>query len=101
MSYPRSYQLHDEEIATIRGRIDLGSTVRLQARSIKRVHCEFDDLSHDLLHNQVIKASLKRLARAPTIEAGLARDLRSTATRMSNVSDIWLERTAFARVTVS
>lgn len=94
----RGYQLHDEEIATIRGRIDLASTVRLQARSIKRVHCEFDELSHDLLHNQIIKASLKRLARAPTIDVGLARDLQSAAARMNTVSDIWLERTAFARV---
>lgn len=94
----RNYQPFVEEIATVRGRIDLSQTVRLHARSVRRLVCEFDELSHDLLHNQVLKASLKRLARAPMIDVELARDLQLTAQRMADVSDIWLERSAFARV---
>ena len=94
----RAYRDFDEEIATIRGRIDLGATVQLRARSIRRVHCNFDELSHDLLHNQIIKASLKRLTRAPMIDAALARDLSSAAGRMGDVADIRLEQAAFGRV---
>jgi 5-methylcytosine-specific restriction enzyme subunit McrC len=94
----RNYQPFVDDIATVRGHIDLSQTLRLQARSIRRLTCEFDELSHDLLHNQILKASLKRLARAPMIERGLAHDLQLTAQRMADVSDIWLERTAFARV---
>ena len=94
----RNYQDCSDEIATVRGRIDLGASLQLQARSIRRLVCEFDDLSHDLLHNQILKASLKRLARARTIEPQLAHELVLTARRMPDVSDIWLERSAFARV---
>lgn len=94
----RDYRDCDEEIATIRGRIDLGATVQLRARSIRRVHCNFDELSHDLLHNQIIKASLKRLARTAMIDAALARDLSSVASRMGNVTDVRLGRAAFSRV---
>lgn len=94
----RGYQDCDEEIATIRGRIDLGATLQLRARSNRRVHCHFDELSHDLLHNQIIKASLKRLARAAPIDAGLAQELQSASARMGDVTDIWLEPAAFARV---
>lgn len=94
----RNYQDCTDEIATVRGRIELGASLRLQARSIRRLVCEFDELSHDLLHNQIIKASLRRLARARTIEPALALDLIRTAQRMPDVSDIWLERSAFARV---
>lgn len=94
----RGYQDFTDEIATVRGRIDLGASLQLQARCIRRLECEFDELSHDLLHNQIIKASLKRLARARTIDKELAHDLLLTAQRMPNVSDIWLERSAFARV---
>lgn len=94
----RGYQPHDEEIATVRGRIDLGTTLRLQARNIRRLQCEFDELSHDLHHNRVLKASLKRIARAPMIDSTLAHELQMLARRMPDVTDIWLERSAFARV---
>ena len=94
----RGYQLHEEAIATIKGRIDLGSTMQLYSRSVRRVHCEFDELSHDLLHNQIIKASLKRLARADRIAPDVAHDLQLAAARMADVSDIWLDAQAFARV---
>lgn len=94
----RNYQDCSDEIATVRGRIELGASLKLQARSIRRLVCEFDELSHDLLHNQIIKASLRRLARAQTIDRKLAHELVLTAQRMRDVSDIWLERSAFARV---
>jgi 5-methylcytosine-specific restriction enzyme subunit McrC len=94
----RNYQECTDEIPTVRGRIELGTTLQLQARSIRRLVCEFDELSHDLLHNQIIKASLRRLARAESIDGVLAQELVRTAQRMPDVSDIWLERSAFARV---
>ena len=94
----RNYLDCTDEIATVRGRIELGASLPLQARGIRRLVCEFDELSHDLLHNQIIKASLRRLARARTMEPALALDLMRTAQRMPDVSDIWLERSAFARV---
>ncbi len=94
----RNYQLHEEDIATIKGRIELGATMQVRARSARRVHCEFDELSHDLPHNQIIKASLKRLSRAATIDPVLAKDLQRLAGKMADVSDIRLEAQAFARV---
>jgi 5-methylcytosine-specific restriction enzyme subunit McrC len=94
----RNYQDWSEEISTVRGRIELGASLQLQARNVRKLVCEFDELSHELLHNQIIKASLKRLSRAPTIDPKLAHELATTAQRMPGVSDIRLERSAFARV---
>ncbi|TDW63045.1 5-methylcytosine-specific restriction enzyme subunit McrC [Novosphingobium sp. PhB55] len=94
----RNYRDYSDEIATVRGRIELGASLRLHSRSVRRLVCEFDELSHDLLHNQIIKASLRRLARARNIQPALAAELTHTAKRMPEVSDIWLERSAFARV---
>lgn len=94
----RNYRDVAEEIPTVRGHINLGTSLRLRAKNVRRIACEFDELSNDLLHNQVIKASLKRLARANSIDPKLAHELVLTAQRMAEVSDIWLERSAFARV---
>lgn len=94
----RGYKPHDEEIATVRGQIDLGETVRLWSRRARRLHCHFDELSHDVLHNRILKASLRRLAKAPTLDRNLARDLQQVALHFSDVSDIRLDRGTFSRV---
>jgi 5-methylcytosine-specific restriction enzyme subunit McrC len=94
----RSYHDCSEEIATVRGHIELGATLCLRARNVRRLQCEFDELTHDVLHNRIVKASLMRLSRAPTLEGELAHELRALARRLADVSDIWLERSAFARV---
>lgn len=94
----RNDQPYTDEIATVRGHIELSQTLLLQARNVRRLTCQFDELSHDLLHNQILKASMRRLARAPLIDPNLAHELHLVSRRMGNVSDIWLERSAFARV---
>jgi 5-methylcytosine-specific restriction enzyme subunit McrC len=94
----RAYLLHEEELSTIRGHIELGSTLQLQARNMRRVHCVYDELSHDVLHNQLLKASLKRLANASSMDPSLARELHRLWTRMAGVADIRLSAAAFARV---
>jgi 5-methylcytosine-specific restriction enzyme subunit McrC len=94
----RDYLPHEEELSTIRGHIELGPTLRLQARNLRRVHCTYDELSHDLLHNQLLKASLKRLANADTMDSSLGRELHRLRSRMADVADIRLSTAAFARV---
>ena len=94
----RSYQIEEGELATVRGRIHIGRSLRLHARKARRLHCEFDELRYDVAHNRIIKASPKRLSRAPTLDLGLAQELRELAHRFPNVTDIWLERSAFSRI---
>jgi len=94
----RGYLPYKEELSTIRGHIELGPTLQLQARHRRRVHCTYDELSHDLLHNQLLKASLRRLANVSSMDPALARELHRLCIRMGDVADIRLSGTAFARV---
>ena len=94
----RGYQVQSEALATVRGHINLSSSIQLQARNVRRLQCEFDDLSRDLLHNQILKASMRRLARGASMDPEISHQLSALSRQMSDVSDIWLERSAFARV---
>ncbi len=94
----RGYLPYEEELSTIRGHIELGPTLQLQARHRRRVHCTYDELSHDLLHNQLLKASLRRLANISSMDPALARELHRLWIRMGDVADINLSAAAFARV---
>lgn len=94
----RSYLPFADELATVRGRIDFCSSIHSATRNIRRLACEFDELSHDVLHNQILKTSLKRLARCDAIDAGIRHELLLVTKRMSGVTDIKLDRACFARV---
>lgn len=94
----RGYRPTDEDLSTVRGQIDLNQTIRLRARQTRRLHCHFDELSRDVLHNQILKASLGRLARAPALNPTVARELKQVAQQFSEVSDIRLDAGVFSRV---
>src|SRR5690349_8133849 len=52
----RGYKLHEETIGGVRGRIDLNVTIRRQLHVRARTHCWFDELSHDVEQNRILKA---------------------------------------------
>lgn len=94
----RGYCPHEEDLATIRGRIDLEGTIALRARHMPRVSCLFDELSHDVLPNQIVKATLSRLGRSMRIDEAVRHQLRSVIGSLPDVSDIRLSPGVFGRV---
>lgn len=94
----RAYQPVQEELATVRGHIELGSSLRLQARNVRRLHCAYDELSHDVLHNQILKAILKRLCLSQTLSYDLSAEMQRMLRRLPDVTDIRLTSTCFSRV---
>jgi 5-methylcytosine-specific restriction enzyme subunit McrC len=96
----RSYETECDDLPTVRGRIELEGTIGLMARRSKRVYCEFDELTPDVLHNQIIKTTLQRLTRVESISPSLAHEMRLTARRFGGVSEIRLSGSAFRRVSL-
>ncbi len=87
-----------EDLTTLRGHIEVGASLRLQARKVKRLRCSYDELSHDVLHNQILKASLRRLGTMPSLAPALRVEAHDLIRRMHDVSDIRLTHGCFARV---
>jgi 5-methylcytosine-specific restriction enzyme subunit McrC len=94
----RVYVPVEEDLTTVRGHIEIGASLRLQSRKVKRLHCSYDELSHDVLHNQILKAILRRLAAVPSLAVALKGEAQSLIRRMHDVSDIRLTQGCFARV---
>jgi 5-methylcytosine-specific restriction enzyme subunit McrC len=63
--------------------------------------CEFDELTADVLHNQILKSTLEGLARAPAIDSALRHDLRVLARRFVDVSSIRLSASCFRGLMLS
>lgn len=94
----RGYQPQLEVLETVRGRIVLNDSLLLRAQRVHRLACEFDELSHDVLHNQIIKAMMQRLSRADSLDKDLAHELRTTSRLLGDVSDIRMTPAVFGRV---
>lgn len=91
----RDYVPQVEELATVRGRIDLRQSIRIMARHSPRLNCEFDELTHDVLHNRIIKATLSRLSRYRSLDPMLAHQLRAARYLFADVQDTSLKGSDF------
>ena len=97
----RGYKTFTEELVSPRGRLRLDHMIKEATRLRGTAVCDFDELTHDILHNQVLKATLTNLANCPDVEREARRDLRSLARRFVDVAEIQLSAHCFRRVVVS
>jgi 5-methylcytosine-specific restriction enzyme subunit McrC len=97
----RGYRTFSDELTGPRGRLRLDRMVKEATQLRGTAICDFDELTHDILHNQVLKATLVKLARCPDVEKEIGHDLRSLARRFHDVADIRLSASCFRRIVVS
>jgi 5-methylcytosine-specific restriction enzyme subunit McrC len=93
----RGYKVLVDELPSLRGRLRLDRMVKECTQLRGTAVCEFDELSHDTLHHQVLKAALNNLARCPDVEKAVRHDLRALARRFHDVADIRLSTSRFRR----
>jgi 5-methylcytosine-specific restriction enzyme subunit McrC len=92
------YQEVIEEARSPRGKILLGDTIKQASLLRNAAVCLFDELNPDLLHNQIIKATLKCLLQSSDLEPGLAHDLRFLTRQLEGIANIRLSDGVFHRV---
>jgi 5-methylcytosine-specific restriction enzyme subunit McrC len=94
----RSYTSETSDIPGVRGKLEISATIKRKGKGDGRAVCTFDELTHDVLHNQLLKATLLRLVRAERIDNELRRDLSDLLRRFDSVRAIPLRNEAFRQV---
>jgi 5-methylcytosine-specific restriction enzyme subunit McrC len=94
----RNYLAQREAIPGVRGKLDLTATIKANLLSRAHAVCEFDEFSHDVLHNRILKATLRRLLQTPRLDPRLRDPLRATFHRLHEVTDIPLSPRDFRSV---
>jgi 5-methylcytosine-specific restriction enzyme subunit McrC len=94
----KHYLEFEEETVSPRGRFLLSETFKRTTLIRGRAVCAYDELSVDIPHNQVLKATLRSLASRQGIDAKSAQELRTLHRQMAGVSDRPLTRALFQRV---
>jgi 5-methylcytosine-specific restriction enzyme subunit McrC len=94
----RGYLTFSDDLTGLRGKIDVTATVKRSLLAKSRAHCQFDELSHNVLHNQILKTTIGKLARTQGLDKKLKHQLLLIYRRMHDVDDISLSKLAFRRV---
>lgn len=94
----RGYIPVEEDTQTVRGRIDFTGSVKRNLLTQRRVRCCFDEFEHDVVHNRILKTTIGALLRHPQLAAENLESLANVYRRLHQISDIHLDRHAFASV---
>ena len=94
----REYVTQQDTVAGIRGKLELGATLKRNLLAEGRTVCAFDELHHDVLSNQILKATLRRLLSAPELDPALHGRLLGLHRRLHDISSIDLTARSFRTV---
>jgi 5-methylcytosine-specific restriction enzyme subunit McrC len=81
-----------------KGKIDVSDSLKRGLLMRNALAYVIDELSHDVLHNRIIRSTIHTLAATPEIDSGLRHELRMLERQLSDVSLIALRAEHFARV---
>jgi 5-methylcytosine-specific restriction enzyme subunit McrC len=97
----RGYIEVTEETRSPRGRLRLDVMTKQQTMLRGFAVCDLDELTPDVLHNQILKASMLSLATCSGIKKSLRHELMKSSRRMVGVAPIRLSADLFHRVQLS
>jgi 5-methylcytosine-specific restriction enzyme subunit McrC len=93
----RQYREVEAVIGGVRGKLDLTATLKRNHLASARTHCRFDELQYDVLHNRILKATLRSLL-GLDIRDELQARIRRLYRKLDAVTDVRISRRDFGRV---
>jgi len=94
----RGYIVHDEEMSRIRGKINFAATLKRNFFSQPILNCEFDELSHNVLHNKILKSTIKMLILCEDVDDRIHDELVFIFRRLQGIDEIPLMKKHFRLV---
>ena len=94
----KEYRSYEEEIAGIRGKLELAQTLKQNRYREGKTICTLDELTGDILLNQIVYTSMYRLLGDKELDKEVRKDLRRTFLRFPKVEIIALNKSTFKDV---
>jgi len=94
----RGYVKYAEVTATVKGRINFSNSIKQGLLRRCKVECEYDDFDHNVLHNKILKTTIKNLIGHPKLSIENEENLIQLYRRMHGIDEINLSARCFSRV---
>jgi 5-methylcytosine-specific restriction enzyme subunit McrC len=97
----RQYITENEVYQGIKGKVNITDSLRKNLFSKGLSVCEFDELSVDILPNQILKTTLQNLFQIPSLSLTLKQEIRTIIYRLHEVREIVLTDSIFHQVQIN
>jgi 5-methylcytosine-specific restriction enzyme subunit McrC len=97
----RQYLTENEVYQGIKGKVNITDSLRKNLFSKGLSVCEFDELSADILPNQILKTTLQNLIQIPNISPNLKHEIRAIIYRLHKVNETVLTDFIFHQVQIN
>ncbi len=94
----RDYVLRQERRTRLRGKLLVSENVKHRVFGSPALLCEFDELSADVLPNQILRATLDLLAAYPELDLKIRDELETVSGYFSDITPLTLQRRHFRRL---
>ena len=92
----RYYIQETEPLSTLKGKINIGESLKQQTFQKGKMVCEYDHFSENMVLNRIIKTTLSFLLKAPQVNNGLKKKLINIRLHFSGVDDAILTPALFS-----
>ena len=96
----QQYLTETEIYQGIKGKLEMGQSLRKNLFPKGFAVCEYDELSVDILPNQILKTTLQNLYKTEGLEANLRHEIKAVIWRMNEVSKILITDETFKQVRI-
>jgi len=94
----RGYLETHDDLSGIRGKLAISEMAKRALRARGRTACIFEELTHDILHNRILRSTLGALLQLPSLNRVVRSDVRLAHRKLEGISEIRLDRQAFRQV---
>ena len=94
----RDYVTWADDSKCLRGKICFAPTLKRNLLVKANINCENDELSHDVLHNQVLKSTIRSLIHIDGFSGDLREELIGLYRKLHEIEIIELNRAVFSRI---
>ncbi|MEQ9398181.1 MAG: hypothetical protein RJQ04_03345 [Longimicrobiales bacterium] len=94
----RGYRETTEELAGIRGKLEVGAMATRAVRARGRTICTYEEYSADILTNRILRSTLDLLLRSRELDADVRRDVALAHQKLDGVTILPLRRKHFRQV---
>ena len=96
----KGYLEQEDILSALRGRIDVGYTIRRNLHKRGLALCRFDEFETDILLNRIIKSTIQLLLRMQGLDKSIKEKLSGVYQRFPFLTDIELKPSVFSRLTL-
>jgi 5-methylcytosine-specific restriction enzyme subunit McrC len=96
--FNREYVCVSDELSVLRGKIDINDTLKRQTFILGKLSCAFDELSSNVLFNQIIKSTIINLIDYKDLDKQIKGQLIDISRYFQGIDKIRLEKSQFSRI---